>query len=351
MFLAMPVMLLLVTIFFGLMYQGLRDETEWDRMEIVSFETAQNGSYVKIMGRINSTEDVVIRKYEENEKNRWHYWDFDLMYLNESIFVNMSRVDSIEFEDSKNEYRNGDVVFVVGTIGVCREDNDTRWIMADVVVYDTDVMDDFFENMKVAMLTVGSIMVFVLCWMAYMSNPFTFRKPLINEGFPKVAAPPRRVPEESRITEEQQRIFQPLRIPLLVCGTIYLITVLVLAVVNLYIFNFIPWLELESPDSFDFETTLGILFMLGLINIVFLGAIVHVYPRVVPRFSVANSGLFYAFGLSELEFVPWEDVDHVSKGFFVQRLHLKDNDDIPIILWNRVLKREMISRIPVIAED
>ena len=125
-----------------------REERAWDEMDMVPFEDAVPGFYVKVAGRIDSPEERVIHGYiSEDGRRIIHHTNFNLTYHHERILVNTSGVTLILFESEERVYQSGDLAFVAGTV---LEENGTRYMMADVIVYDLEIFSGNFESLRAA---------------------------------------------------------------------------------------------------------------------------------------------------------------------------------------------------------
>lgn len=342
--LALPLFILLFAASIGFLYDLWREEYDWDRMDATSYDDLQNGTIVKVAGTINSTEDVVLLRYEKSERWYWNHTDFNITLEDSSILVNLSnglRGENIFFNGSDTDYRKGDLVFVVGTMRLI---NDTWIIDAEAIAYDMRIFDDFFHSMLIVFIIIEYLTFSVMIISHFVGRPFPiFRHTTVPEDFPKVDPPPWSLPEGMAIPE---RFRDPLTLPIILTGILYFITLFILLFISLLAYNMVPGMDLKPITPGWVSSSWGVPFfflplMLAFPFILFVGT----YSTTASRYHLIDSGIIYSFGFSELQFLPWKEIAHSSEKLFVITVHLRDGSELPMFSWKQSLREEIDSRI------
>ncbi|MCK4613966.1 MAG: hypothetical protein KAU14_04110, partial [Thermoplasmata archaeon] len=259
--------------------QSLEEELEWDEMDTVPFEETEDGEYVKILGRINSTQDVVLERQKyENGATYWNVTDFNLTYQNHSIFVDMSDYDSIIWNNSFKRYRNGDLIYVVGTIYF---EGENRGIHAETIVYDSEVYSDMFDSFYVAFMVIVAVFCVMLGVVLSMILPrLIFPKRRTNIDFPKSNVPDHSPPEYLSIPRSRIQIVMNTLTYL--CWILFIASILAWIITLCALFNLI-----------DFDVDLNsvfYLFIASLINSIILAFVLSSYPNFLESVLPARDG-------------------------------------------------------------
>jgi len=147
--------------------------------EPVSIENATVGQHVRLFGRINSTSERVIYTEKDGGGNRQTVMrNFTLNQMNETIYVvvsNTTEAHRYENESGELEYRNDDLVYVVGQIEVV---NGTKAIKAENI-YDIEThLDEARAGVKIILFVGALVLLELTAVMIY-----AFLSPVIYSGF------------------------------------------------------------------------------------------------------------------------------------------------------------------------
>lgn len=322
--------------------EDVKDDLEWDTMEVVPFENAEDREYVKVVGRINSTQDVALERIMYSNGSRdWNVTGFYLEYGNDSMYVNMSWYDTIvpnwgvnkTVRNQNASYLNGDLVYIVGLIYF--EDGE-RCILARIVVYDIDVFKDLWPSYYTAAIVVTvaiSLHLFLpipglvlRVWASLKSGKKAQddRNPPKNETtHPDDPEPPPNYLTRTMI----------LFLVILTCSTILVEAIWLRIYLGL-------WNVVDYQVGFTFMFQF---LMISLLNNMLLGFILLLYPRILDTTIISDDGLFYRFGFSSGQFMDWENVEEIKMSTFGTTLVMKDTRVLELPLLDSK-KRSMIKR-------
>ena len=339
-FLISVLILLSLSLLF-LVAENIETHYEWDRMEVISIDETKDHDYVKLVGRINSSEEVVLHRYRDQEDRwQWGVHNFYLVNGNESIFVNMSDYFWIienEISDDRNmSYRNNDTVYVVGLIYF--EDGE-KCILATHIVFEERYTEHVLAFMGfLALIPIVSTMVYWGPEGKNLVQQFSSRRSITKNDFPDFRPKYITLLDGKKNVDFQETFTNKTASSIM---TVFLIigflTILFSLLILLAVIDIIP-----SVISWERSPHL---FIISTINAVSLMIVSMYYPRLTEQVIVKNDGLYFTLGFSDPEMITWENIDDAWERGRSIKLLLKDDTFILIPILNTFIREEALAQI------
>ena len=322
--------LIIAILIFGV--QQEEERYEWDEMKVVPFENTTEGEYVKIVGRINETDDFQLKRDEDsNGKKNVLFSNFNLSYLNESIVVNISNYDFIIPPDGNDNFLNGDLIFVVGTIYF---ENGTRSIHAKNIVYDHSIYASTFEEYYASLIAIIGALCLVSGWIAShrpeaLKSRWRSRNPKIKDF--------QYTPHKSDEKPDLPRNWGLLIVKgiLYVCGPLYFIFL----VAEFYLF----FAVLNIIDFDVHETHLYFLLLFSVINASTFTPIFVFHTEYLENVAASQNGIYFQYLFRDVSFYKWEEIENIGEDPFALLLKPINEKSIRLDVFSKKRRSEIIT--------
>jgi hypothetical protein len=328
----------------------VEDDLAWDSLEVVPFENAEDRSYIKIAGRIDSGSNITLdRVIHPNGAREWRVMDFNLTYGNASIFVNMSDFDTIARNDANDHpngsYLDGDLVYVVGLVYY---EGDNISILAYYVAYDTEIFDGLFKSYNFAAFTVvlGALpMTFILVSPPISRMLFPQLKRIIptpqkdvptSRADPKISDGPPAFKPTDPLPLLSRRIEKGVLISIVVLGISSLFGIILLIRLILDSENILSSIDVWNSFLSLLLFTLGSSFLYGIILSIYPNLLIHVEPT--------EFHLHYAFGFGPIQMMKWDTITEIERVPYGHRLTTSDNVILLFPIFNTTVRRDIERR-------
>ncbi len=325
----------------------VEEEVEWDKTGPTPFPDGGEGNYVKLFGRINSSREIVLEPAWNSTgwvlDDPWNVTDFDLTNRDHTIHVNMSDFEAIIAREKYESYRNGDLVYVVGTIYF---ENGTRCIHAEAVAYDYDIYWRSIELYHSALRVVvfpSALVLAILCELMAVRWIFPYINRNLDFPKPDVMDDSIRALDRDRISGlEKSNAGIVIRSMIHICWVLFLAFAVIWCAIY---FSICTGTDFIFNDTREFLAFLVDFFILSLLNSISLAILFFCHPRMLEKMDVSRKGLYFRFGFDNGEFLAWSDIENAKENTFSITVVTAVYGEISFPFIRKKIRDEIISRI------